>query len=75
MNGALNKKAFDLGTVSVSHYDKKNADPEELSKVDAAAYNLENGQVIATRLDQKDLFSSRKDEYETDSLQIFSRQF
>jgi hypothetical protein len=59
----INKKAFDLATVTVPLYSPKDGDAEKLSEVAAAAYNLENGQVVPTRLDQKDIFQNRENNW------------
>jgi len=56
----LNKKAFDLASVNIVYF-ASGDDPEKLTDVDASAYNLENGQVVKTRLDSKDIFDDRLD--------------
>ncbi|HEY6901445.1 MAG TPA: DUF3857 domain-containing protein, partial [Puia sp.] len=53
----LNAKAMDLATVSVVLYAPGDVS-EKLSDIAATTYNLENGQVIETRLDKQDIFSS-----------------
>jgi len=55
----LNKKAFDLATVKVylrQEYDK-------LSNVQATAYNLENGGIAEIKMDEKDLYSTKLNQY------------
>lgn len=48
----LNKNAFDVASESISFY--KNGDvEEELDKLKAVTYNLENGKVVETKLDTK----------------------
>lgn len=48
----LNKNGYDLANVSIPLY--SNGDDEEnLTKLRAATYNLENGNVVTTRLDEK----------------------
>jgi hypothetical protein len=54
----LNKKAFDLATEKV-HLRGSDDDLEKLSDVTASTFNLENGQVVETKLDKQDIFSSR----------------
>ena len=56
----LNKKALDMATVAVVFY-AAGDNPEKISDVQAAAYNLENGQVVPTRLDPKDIFEDKLD--------------
>jgi hypothetical protein len=56
----LNKKAFDdLATVHIWLY-KPADDPEMLDKLSASTYNLENGQVVETKLDKKSFFEDRQ---------------
>src|ERR1700733_8090929 len=52
----LNKKAFDLATVKVALF-VNGDDQEKLSDVSASTYNLENGQLVETKLAKNDLFS------------------
>ncbi len=48
----LNKNAFDVASESISFY--KNGDvEEELDKLKAVTYNLENGKVVETKLDTR----------------------
>jgi hypothetical protein len=55
----LNKRAFaDLASVTVSL--RVGADDgEKLDKVSASTYNLENGQVVETKLNKTDIFETR----------------
>lgn len=56
----INKKAFELATVKIPLY----VDGDEKEKADdisAAAYNLENGNVVVTKMEKKDLFTTRID--------------
>src|SRR6185437_3012949 len=55
----LNKKAFELGTVSVDLYGESNDDRDKLSEVTASAWNLENGQLQETKLDPKDVYTTK----------------
>jgi hypothetical protein len=55
----LNKKAFDLASVSVLLYGEEGPDIDKLSNVEATAYTLENGQLQATKMDAKDIYSTR----------------
>ena len=56
----LNKKGFDLATVSISLYTDGDS-REQLEDVTATTYNAENGIVVPAKLEKKDLFSSRID--------------
>ncbi|MEO5684732.1 MAG: hypothetical protein ABIQ88_18975 [Chitinophagaceae bacterium] len=56
----LNKNAFDLATVKIPLYtdgDRK----EKLESFSAVTYNLENGAVVATKMEKNDLFTDRLD--------------
>lgn len=55
----LNKKAFDLGTITVDLYGEKSEDRDQLANVEASAYTLENGQLQQTKLDAKDIYTTR----------------
>lgn len=57
----LHKKAFDLATVSVGLYGETRDDMDKLTNVAASAYNLENGQLQETKLDPRDVFTTRTD--------------
>lgn len=48
----LNKNAYDLANVSIPLYTNGD-DEEQLEKVKAVTYNLENGKVVETKLDVK----------------------
>ena len=57
----LNKKAFgDLATVVIPLY-KEDKHAELVDKITASTYNLENGQVVVTKLEKPDLFETRLD--------------
>jgi hypothetical protein len=56
----LNKKAFELATIKIPLY-VHDEDREVLSDVAAVTSNLENGQVIETKLEKADLFTTKKD--------------
>ena len=63
----LNKKAFDLATVSVGLYGENGDDMDKLNNVAASAYNLENGQLQETKLDPKDIYTTRTDKRWTEA--------
>lgn len=48
----LNKNGYDAANVSISLYTSGNAE-EELDKLKAVTYNLENGKIVETKLDVK----------------------
>src|SRR5688572_7320138 len=48
----LNKNGYDIAEVSISLYADGSAE-EELDKLKAVTYNLENGKVVETKLDVK----------------------
>lgn len=48
----LNKNAFDVASESISFYKSGDVE-EELDKLKAVTYNLENGKVVETKLDTK----------------------
>ncbi|MBA2250749.1 MAG: DUF3858 domain-containing protein, partial [Chitinophagaceae bacterium] len=56
----LNKKAFELATVKFPLY-VRDEDKEIVSEVMAVTSNLENGQVVETKLEKTDLFTIKKD--------------
>jgi transglutaminase-like putative cysteine protease len=57
----LNKKAFgDLATVVIPLY-REGEDAEQVDRIAASTYNLENGQVVVTKLEKADLFENRLD--------------
>ena len=56
----LNKKAFELATVKIHLYtDGDNR--EKLQNIAATSYNLENGTVVATKMEKSDLFADKID--------------
>jgi uncharacterized protein DUF3857/transglutaminase superfamily protein len=59
----LDKRALGLATVFVSLYGKKDGDIEAFSNVQAIASNLENGQVVQTDLNPKDVYLTRSNDY------------
>jgi hypothetical protein len=61
----INKKAFDLATISLSLYtdnDKDDDDEDILSDIKATTYNLENGVVTSVPIDKRSIFSDKEDE-------------
>ncbi len=57
----LNKKAIgDLATVVIPLY-REGENAELVDKIAASTYNLENGQVVVTKLEKADLFENRLD--------------
>ncbi|HLZ87319.1 MAG TPA: DUF3858 domain-containing protein [Puia sp.] len=66
----LSKKVLgpghDLSTVSLRLYGR-DENLEKLSKVEASAYNLENGQAVQTKLQDKDVFMTKLDKEHTEA--------
>src|SRR5580698_186032 len=58
----LDKTAFDLAKVVIALRDVEK-EGDMLSNVQAAAYNLENGQIVQSNLDQKDVFYTKENKY------------
>src|ERR1700722_640071 len=58
----LDKTAFDLAKVVIALRDV-DKEGDMLSNVQAAAYNLENGQIVQSNLDQKDVFYTKENKY------------
>lgn len=56
----LNKNAFDLATVELNLYGK-NESAQKLNELEVCTYNLENGKVVATKLDRSSLFKDKAD--------------
>jgi len=55
----INRKGFDAATVSIPLYVSGN-DAEKLTALKASTYNLEDGKVVETRLDDKSIFSNQE---------------
>lgn len=56
----LNKNAFDLATVEINLFGK-NENAQKLNDLEVCTYNLENGKVVATKLDRSSLFKDKAD--------------
>lgn len=56
----LNKNAFDLATVEINLFGK-NENAQKLNDLDVCTYNMENGKVVATKLDKASLFKDKAD--------------
>jgi hypothetical protein len=61
----IDKKAFDLATVKVHLYGRDDHQ-EKLSGVAGSTYTLQDGQLVQTKLDTKDIFQSRLDKERTE---------
>ena len=61
----LDKEAIDLATVKVHLYGREER-MERLTGVVANTYNVENGQIVLTKLDPKDIFEDRLDKERTE---------
>ena len=56
----LNRNAFDEATISIPLYTFNNVD-EKVSKIEASTFNLENGQVVETKLEKNSIFQDKPD--------------
>ncbi|MBO9729998.1 MAG: DUF3857 domain-containing protein [Chitinophaga sp.] len=56
----VDKNGYDVATVEVPLY-KSETQEEKLQNLKAAAYNLENGEVVETKMDSKSVFSDKQD--------------
>jgi len=56
----FNKKAFELATIRIRLYTDGDS-RERLENIAATSYNLENGIVVATKMEKSDLFADRID--------------
>ena len=56
----LNKKGFDLATVKIRLY-TYDEQTEVIDDFSAYTYNLENGKVVTTKMEKKDMFSNKLD--------------
>jgi hypothetical protein len=54
----INAKGFDAGAVSIFLY-SNGTESEKLDDLKVATYNLENGAVVTTKLDRKDIFEEK----------------
>jgi hypothetical protein len=57
----INKKAFDLTRVKIPIYILNNGDAEKVDNLTASTFNLENGQVVETKLGKSDIFEDKRD--------------
>jgi hypothetical protein len=56
----LNKNGFDIANVSIQLYTSETGGEEQLDKLKAVTYNVENGKVVETKLDVKaDVFKEK----------------
>ena len=58
----INRKGFDAATVTIPLY-VNGTDAEKLVTLKASTYNLEDGKVVETRLDDKSVFSNQENKY------------
>ena len=58
----LNKSGFDAATENI-YLHKNSADEERVSDLKAVTYNLENGNIISTKLDEKSIFTDQLNKY------------
>src|SRR5262245_40520618 len=53
----LHKSGYDEATFTIPLYNGASGKPDVLNELKAVTYNLENGKVVATRLDLKTIFT------------------
>jgi hypothetical protein len=63
----LNKKAFELATVNVGLYGQNSDDMDKLTNVEASAFTLENGALQETKMDPKEVYSTRVNKHWTEA--------
>lgn len=61
----LHKKAFELATVEIGLHFREN-DVEVADNITGSTYNMENGAVVETLLDKKDIFEDKKSKQYTE---------
>src|SRR5436305_9635799 len=63
----MKKNAFDnLGTVKVGlHVPPSSDDQQKLNDLEASTYNIENGQVVVTKLDKGSIFKDKQGDFVT----------
>jgi len=55
----LKKSAFDIATIKFNVYDHDFWHEQEIKKIEVVTYNLENGHIVSTELDQGSVFKER----------------
>ena len=61
----IHKKSFDdLGTVKIHLYTLNASTKERLENLQAATYNLEDGKVVATKVDKNSIFEDKDGDYQ-----------
>jgi Domain of Unknown Function with PDB structure (DUF3858)/Transglutaminase-like superfamily len=55
----MNKNGFDIGSQNILLYHNSDGDFEKLSSLKGSTFNLENGVVIETKLDEKSVFNEK----------------
>jgi hypothetical protein len=60
----IDKKGFDLASVSIPLYFSKNGESEErLESLKGITYNLEDGKVVESKLDKDNVFKEKSDDF------------
>src|ERR1700722_18149017 len=57
----MNKNGFDIGNRHIFLYHNSDGDAEKISSLKGSTFNLENGMVTETKLDEKSVFSEKYD--------------
>ena len=58
----MNKNGFDAATVQIMLYVENSSNEEKLDNIEAVTYNIENGKVVATKLDKASIFKDKYDQ-------------
>ncbi|PSL46175.1 transglutaminase superfamily protein [Chitinophaga niastensis] len=58
----IDKNGYDLATVKVPLY-KSDRQEERILNLKAVSYNLENGEIVDTRMDSKNVFTDKQDKF------------
>lgn len=61
----IDQKAIDLGTVRIRQYFNDDRE-EKADNISASTYNIENGNVVETKLGKNEIFEEKTDKYHTE---------
>ena len=59
----ISKNGFDAATISIPLYVSNNNDGEKLDALSAYTYNIENGEIIETKLDRASVFTEKTSDH------------
>ncbi len=58
-----NRKGFDIATVRINYYTPENRSKEKVTSLKAVTFNIDDGEVIETKLSNKDVYIEKKDKF------------